>query len=208
MRKDAIPALGKKRAGDVEPSDISEIVDQMIERDAPASARLLISYLKALFNYAIDEPHIAKRFGVISNPCNRLGRKRRGGRSSLLTSEPGKRFLSNKEIVEVWKKLDLCRMDADVKIALKLILLTGARGDEVRHATWDKLDLDGEEPLWTNPINKVKGKTNLVPLSPLAVKLWQSARLLTDDPLQVFPRITKEKQDSCRPEALSKEAPA
>ncbi len=49
-------------------------------------------------------------------------------------------------------------------LALHFAILTAARSQEVRHATWDEIDFDGA--LWTIPAERMKsGKRHTVPLS-------------------------------------------
>jgi integrase len=56
--------------------------------------------------------------------------------------------------------------------ALEFLILTAARSGEVRHATWDEIDLAGK--LWTVPGERIKaGKTHRVPLSGAAIQMLQ-----------------------------------
>jgi len=54
--------------------------------------------------------------------------------------------------------------------ALEFLVLTAARSGEVRHATWDEIDLDGR--IWTVPAERIKsGRDHQIPLSSDAVAL-------------------------------------
>jgi integrase len=53
------------------------------------------------------------------------------------------RRLSDKEIWVFWKKLTRARLSAEVRIALKLILVTVQRPGEVALAAWNEFDLNG-----------------------------------------------------------------
>jgi integrase len=56
------------------------------------------------------------------------------------------------------------------RLALRFLILTAARSGEVRHATWNEVDLD--QALWTIPATRMKaGKEHVVPLSPSAVSI-------------------------------------
>ena len=75
-------------------------------------------------------------------------------------------------------------------LALKLILASGQRVEEVLHATWDEFDF--EKRLWTIPgeRRKTRGKTSephLVPLTDLHVQLLEEIRSTTHDPRFLFP---------------------
>jgi integrase len=57
--------------------------------------------------------------------------------------------------------------------ALEFLILTAARSDEVRSATWDEIDLD--KRLWVVPGERMKaGITHTVPISNQAVELLQA----------------------------------
>ena len=75
-------------------------------------------------------------------------------------------------------------------LALKFILASGQRVEEVLHATWDEFDF--EKRLWTIPgeRRKTRGKTSephLVPLTDLHVQLLNEIRSTTHDPRFLFP---------------------
>ena len=84
-------------------------------------------------------------------------------------------------IAKVWasKAFDV------TKLAFEFLILTAARGGEVRGATWAEIDLDAA--VWTVPAARMKAnKEHRVPLSPRAVALLREARKLHNGDL-VFP---------------------
>ena len=63
------------------------------------------------------------------------------------------------------------------RLALELLILTGARSQEVRMATWAEFDC--ETRLWTVPAGHMKrGKTHIVPLSDGALNVLAKAQAL------------------------------
>jgi integrase len=63
------------------------------------------------------------------------------------------------------------------RLALELLILTGARSQEVRLATWAEFDSD--ERLWTVPADHMKrGKSHIVPLSDAALEVIGKANAL------------------------------
>ena len=66
--------------------------------------------------------------------------------------------MTDAEIKALWKALDLEDKDVDiyrvVKLALKLILLTGQRPGEVAGMTWAEIDEDGH--FWNIPPGRMK----------------------------------------------------
>jgi integrase len=75
--------------------------------------------------------------------------------------------------------------------ALEFATLTAARSGEIRGATWDEIDLEGQ--LWTIPAERMKaGKEHRVPLPKQAVTLLSALPKLVGNSL-VFP-ATRGKQ--------------
>jgi integrase len=74
--------------------------------------------------------------------------------------------------------------------ALKLAPLLFVRPGEFRHAEWTEFDLDGHEPHWRIPADKMKmGEQHVVPLSKQAVVLLRELYLLTGRGKYVFPSL-------------------
>jgi integrase len=74
--------------------------------------------------------------------------------------------------------------------ALKLAPLLFVRPGELRHAEWTEFDLDGPEPQWRIPAEKMKmGEQHLVPLSKQALALLRELQPLTGRGPYVFPSI-------------------
>jgi len=60
------------------------------------------------------------------------------------------------------------------RLGLEAAILTATRSGEIREATWDEVDL--EKALWAIPAARMKaGREHVVPLSPAAVAVFQSA---------------------------------
>ncbi len=78
------------------------------------------------------------------------------------------------------------------RLALEAMILTAARGGEVRGATWDEIDLDAA--LWSIPAERMKRKKpHVIPLSPAAVAVFKRALALrTDNAALVFPGLVKD----------------
>jgi integrase len=74
--------------------------------------------------------------------------------------------------------------------ALKLAPLLFVRPGELRHAEWTEFDLDGPEPQWRIPAEKMKmGEQHLVPLSKQALALLRELQPLTGRGPYLFPSI-------------------
>ena len=76
------------------------------------------------------------------------------------------------------------------KLCLRFLVLTAARSGEARGATWDEIDLLGQE--WRIPARRMKaGIVHRVPLSRQALDLLQEATVLRDESGLVFPSPLK-----------------
>jgi integrase len=74
-----------------------------------------------------------------------------------------------------WKKLNSSRLSAEVRIALKLILITAQRPGEVALADREEFHL--ERRIWTIPEERSKnGQPHEVPLSDLTPALLRHLR--------------------------------
>jgi integrase len=79
------------------------------------------------------------------------------------------RWLKDQELQKLYDVLELYH-NQSVANAFRLLLLTGARKNEVLSATWNQFDL--EEEVWTKPSHATKGnKMEHLPLSTQAVSL-------------------------------------
>jgi integrase len=74
--------------------------------------------------------------------------------------------------------------------ALQLAPLLFVRPGEFRHAEWTEFDLDGQEPHWRIPADKMKmGEQHVVPLSKQALAILRDLHLLTGRGQYVFPSL-------------------
>jgi len=110
--------------------------------------------------------------------------------------------LTAEEIREVWHGLDdesMSAVNPFIKLALKMELVTAQRKGECCAAAWEEIDL--EEQWWTIPAEKTILRENhgvedglaknrlphRVPLTALAIKILQAAKVLSGDSPWVFP---------------------
>ena len=76
------------------------------------------------------------------------------------------------------------------KLCFRFLVLTAARSGEARGATWDEIDLQGQE--WRIPSQRMKaGMEHRVPLSRQALDLLREASALRDETGLVFPSPLK-----------------
>ena len=76
------------------------------------------------------------------------------------------------------------------RLCLRFLILTAARSNEAREATWS--EIDKSTSVWTIPASRMKGgKTHRVPLSKTALAVLDEAKNLRDGSTLIFPSTTK-----------------
>lgn len=145
-----LPALGNQRVSEVSRRDI-ESIHLQLEKTSVQANRVL-SLLSKMFNLAIE-------WGWrLDHPVNGIQRYHEEKRDVWLQDQELNRFW---EAVERYPN----RLQA---IALKLLIYTGARKNELLKATWDQFDL--EKGVWTMPPRSTKQKKHhRIPISEQAV---------------------------------------
>jgi integrase len=155
MTKIILPALGARRLGEIKAEDIARLHDS--KRDTPYQANRMVAVLSAMFNYGIQKKYITE------NPVRGIKKFSEPKRERWLTVEELQRF---REALDGYK-------DQDAANALRLLLLTGSRFNEVLSATWEEFDL--ARGVWTKPSHHTKQKkVEHVPLSGAAIQVLES----------------------------------
>ncbi|MEP0264008.1 tyrosine-type recombinase/integrase [Dokdonia sp.] len=172
LDKDLLPLLGNTKITEVEPKDLSQIFHRIIaKREAPSTATHLYSYVRRLFNFAADMGLMRRR----DNPCLDIKLRIKKNKRS--------RHLSPKEIYLFWYGLDHIKMSPVTRLALRFMLVTVARGGEVRQMKW--VDIDFDERIWTLPKTK-NGHLHRVYLGDEALKVLDEVRQYSDGKGIVF----------------------
>tara|TARA_B100000963_G_scaffold146792_1_gene127809 strand:- start:6735 stop:7985 length:1251 start_codon:yes stop_codon:yes gene_type:complete len=184
--KDIPSYLLSRPAHLVSRDDILDILAAIAQRGAKVHSDNVRAYLRAAFELGIHANSMtrwrgkAPKFSIEHNPVATIKR-------TLARKPKGQRALSETEVRKLWNtKL----LTPQMHLALKFILASGQRVEEVLHATWNELDF--EKRLWTIPgeRRKTRGKTSephLVPLTDLHVQLLEEIRATTHDPRFLFP---------------------
>lgn len=147
-----LPALGERRPGEITQQDIARLHDA--KRDTPYQTNRVLA---VMFNFAIK----AKR--ITDNPAKGIKKFDEAKRERWLTVE---------EMQRLREALDGYR-DQSAANALRLLLMTGSRFNEVLSATWSEFDL--RRGVWTKPSHHTKQKKQEhVPLSAPAIELLAS----------------------------------
>jgi integrase len=156
-----LPALGKMKVKDLTTTRVSKFLDDITagklpgqRKPAPYEANRVHSLLRHMLNTAVKWDLIER------SPARDWERNEERHRINTLDQAGVKRL---------WKVLDnhRSRCSAD---AIKLLVLTGCRKNEVLGAKWSEFDLEAR--LWTIPVERHKSKhEHRVALDPVAVNL-------------------------------------
>lgn len=162
FKRHILPEFGDRAADGITRSEITRFIDEIAQR-TPVMARNVLSYFSSFYGWAL--PRLDRLPG---NPCRDAGRPPK--------PKSRERVLSEKEIGALWHVLE--DEGAPFGPAIKLLLLTGQRRNEVFEA--ERAEFDLEKALWTIPGARAKnGVAHLVPLSPPVLEIVQ--RLLDHD---------------------------
>lgn len=162
LEKDIIPVLGKRKITTIQAKDLSQIFHTIIvEREAPSTATHLYSYVRRLFNFASDMGLMRRR----DNPCLDI--------KLNVKKKKRSRHLSPQEIYQFWHTIETVPMMPVTRLGLKFMLVTVARGCEVRLMKWS--DINWTDRIWTLPMTK-NGHLHRVYLSDLAINILNNVK--------------------------------
>jgi integrase len=148
LEREVLPHWGHRNVGDIGRRDVLDLVDGIADRGHVTQARRVHGHLHRLFTWAVGR-------GIVEqNPL-------------LSLPKPGSenhrdRVLCDDELVKVWRSSDQL---GDYGTAVKLLLLTGARREEIAKLKWIEI-VDGDIVL-EGPRTKT-GKARIIPLSTAA----------------------------------------
>ena len=153
LAKEIVPKLAAKRLGEVKKSDVHDLLDGIVDRGAPIVANRALAVFRRLCNWAVER-------GIIDvSPCDKI--------KAPSAEESRDRVLSDDEIRLAWRAFDAVGWPFG-PIA-KLLLLTGARRDEIASARWSEVDLDAKTLTITKERSK-NGVAHEIPLSDPALE--------------------------------------
>jgi integrase len=154
LERDVKPVLGSKPLPDITRRDVRELLQAIVERGAPSHANHVLSYLRAMLNWAVGNDLME------TNPTNGL---------QMPTPKVERdRALGNGEIRLLWTACD--KIGWPFGPLIQLLLLTAQRRDEVAEANWDEIDIGNA--LWTLPRERAKNdQTHIIHLAPKTIEI-------------------------------------
>ena len=153
---DLLPALGHKHIDQITRRDVAALIDSVVTR-APAKARGVHAALHRMLRWSVGRGIIA------SNPMD--GMETPGKPSSR------ERVLTDAELAQVWKACDGMH-----GAAVRLLMLTGARREEVAQLKWSEIQ-DGAQFTSTMVARKMDRPISF-PYRHQRVNWWQASLVL------------------------------
>jgi len=175
LQKDVIPAWGHRKAKDIKRRDVVLLLDTIVDRGSPVAANRTLAVVRRMFNFSVERDILE------ISPCFRI--------RAPTKEKSRERILSEDEIKILWAGLELdsnVSMVSEMKLALKLMLVSAQRKGEILRSEWSEFDLDAG--WWKMPGEKTKNKKeHRIPLSPLALEILEEAQQTAKDSRWVFP---------------------
>lgn len=142
----AVPILGNRPITDIQRSDVRSVI--AATEGKVATAHLLFAVLRRMFRWAVNEGDLSRSpmEGMEAPP--------------LPTSRD--RVLADAELVEVWRATEQTPYPFGPMV--RLLILTGARRDEIACLDWAELDRTAR--IWKLP--PARAKNNIAAMQPLS----------------------------------------
>jgi integrase len=199
--RDIAPAIGAKKARDVTPDDVADIMGRILARSAEQGrtgttlANRARSYLRAAFELGRQAHRMptlrakAPPFDIQDNPADEVEKaeKHERPRDRSLTPEElravwfgiGEPYAHTVTVTrggKSWTQEQTATPAPVIALALRWMLATGQRVEEVLSARWD--EIDQVEKVWAIPADRRKNRhhnhtrePHLVPLADFHLKL-------------------------------------
>ena len=184
LRDHVYPDIGGKPVGDIEPAHVLDLLGKLLADGKVETARRVRQRLDALFEYA------GLKHKLPSNPVAVAKREINKRVRAARKTNPEQNFPCV-PVAEVPQLLRAMRSYVGTPVTRSLlwfVALTGCRTGEARYATWNEFTLDGDDPYWLIPAQRMKaGREHRVPLAPAVVTLLTELREATGKRPWVFP---------------------
>lgn len=182
LRNYVLPEIGSKAVADLEPEDVLRVMEARAKAGSPGVGEACRREIAQILRWAIVKRR-AKH-----NPAL--------GLNEAVTVPPARnhRPLALEEIPEFRARVEAYTGREGTRLAMKLLLLTFVRKNELMRAPWSEFDLDGG--LWVIPAVRMKGKReHVVPLATQAIEALRRLKELAGTSPFVVPHFG----DSRRP---------
>lgn len=191
--RDIEPYMGHTKCCDVTTDQITDILATIENRGAPTLANRTRSYLRAAFTFGQHcklSPRWKKNsdlpdFKITINPV--IDSKKAPGENRVANNH-----LNKEQLKQLWNSIGVDAMSADMALAIKLLIATGQRVEEVLYATW--AEFNQNDLLWTIPAERRKNRgrnkskePHLVPLTEFHIRLLNELQPFSGHSNFLFP---------------------
>jgi integrase len=178
-----LPALGSIPAAALTPADIRPVILDIEAAGHGEIARRVRAQIGRVMRYAVG--------------LGRADRDVAADLSDLLAPVQSEKYATltkPEDIAELMRAIDGYNGDPSTVYALRLLPLVFTRPGELRNAKWVEFDLEGPEPLWRIPGERMKMRRknpgeHLVPLSRQAAALLKALHGITGTGELLFPGL-------------------
>lgn len=180
LREDIFPHIGKMPIKDIEPPLLLEIIRKIEKRGAVELAKRQLQKCGEIFRYAIATGR------AVRDPSNDIKEALKPVKVEHFAS------IEVEELPDFLKDLNANkgRLLPTTQNALKLMLLTFVRTNELINSTWDEIDFKNKR--WLIPAERMKmGKEHIVPLSDQAIEILKDQKENWGHWSHVFPSPVK-----------------
>jgi integrase len=147
-----------RRTDAITKRDVVKMLNEIVDRGAPQSAVRVLALVRKFFNWCVGAGKLD------ASPCT--------GIPAPAPITKRKRVLSFDELRLVWLAAE--QIGWPFGPMVKLLMLTGARREEVAAATWREFDLKAKQPVWVIPEDRAKNSTeHHVALAPTALAILE-----------------------------------
>lgn len=174
FEKDVFPYIGSRPIAEIKPMELLAVLSVLNDRGATEKLRKVRQRCGEVFRYAVI-----------------TGRAEYNPAPDLVSAfAPHKKehyaFLKTDELPEFFRILNTYTGSLIVKLAMKLLILTGVRPGELRQAEWCEIDFDNR--LWEVPKERMKmRRPHCVPLSEQALNILEQLKPMTGHYQYIFP---------------------
>ena len=180
LERHAIPSLGNTPLDRIDRSDVLQVLTP-IWTTRPETARRVRQRMRTVFLWGMAHGFMG------TNPA---GEAIAGALPAMPKVKAHLRALPYQEVGAALEAVESSQASIAAKLCFRFLVLTAARSGEARGATWDEIDLQGQE--WRIPSQRMKaGMEHRVPLSRQALDLLREASALRDESGLVFPSPLK-----------------
>jgi integrase len=195
LERDVFEEIGDLPITAIESPKVLEVLNAIAQRGAIETAHRVCQRISDVYVYAV--PAGLAKANPAASMSKALPKVPRSKKQPSIIDGIRDHDAQIAAVRTMLKACDDERCRASTKFALRLLALTAVRPNEIQNARWSEIeDLDGPEPLWRIPAERMKGDQDrkaeemgehLVPLSPQAVAIIRALRPLTGGYQLMFP---------------------